>query len=333
MKKKNTNKEVWKDLIGLEQTHQISSLGRLKNKLNNKIKITSSILHGYKVFYIRVDEKRYSKYLHRLLAEHFIENPNNYKCVYHIDKNKLNNDLKNLIWAYSPNTIKNTKIKKNDEIEGEEWKDIIGLEQIYQVSSLGRLKNKLNGQIKIASSILYKYKVFYIRVNKKRYSKYLHRLLAEHFIENPNDYKYVHHIDKNKLNNDLKNLVWTSGHKIIENKEIKQNDKIDEIEGEIWKDIKGFEDKYQISSLGRCKDKTNNKIKTITTRKDGTKRVHFTHNKNHYLKCLHSLLAEHFIENPNNYKYVCHIDGDKLNNKLENLQWVPCSRSNFDYNM
>ena len=43
----------------------------------------------------------------------------------------------------------------------------------------------------------------------------------------------------------------------------------------------------------------------------------------HY--CIHKLLAETFIENPNNYPVVDHLDGNKINNNLDNLEW--CSHS------
>jgi hypothetical protein len=54
-----------------------------------------------------------------------------------------------------------------------------------------------------------------------------------------------------------------------------------------------------------------------------------------YLKKVHRLLAEAYIENPNNYPYINHIDENRQNNTLSNLEWVTpsqnCVHSNCRY--
>ncbi len=95
---------------------------------------------------------------------------------------------------------------------------------------------------------------------------------------------------------------------------------------EIWKDIEGYEGKYQISNLGRIK-----KINKTSL------------NEEHYLKpyvnqrgyCtvklfktvrkeerIHRLVAQAFISNPENKTEVNHIDGNKQNNTTANLEWT-----------
>jgi hypothetical protein len=40
------------------------------------------------------------------------------------------------------------------------------------------------------------------------------------------------------------------------------------------------------------------------------------------MKSIKELVAKYFLDNPHNFKHVIHIDGDKLNNKVENLKWI-----------
>lgn len=89
---------------------------------------------------------------------------------------------------------------------------------------------------------------------------------------------------------------------------------------EIWKDIFGFNGKYQISNFGniRSKDKleykqqTNHKgYKIITLWGDGYRRT----------IGVHRLVALHFIPNPGLLEQVNHIDGNKTNNHVSNLEW------------
>lgn len=104
---------------------------------------------------------------------------------------------------------------------------------------------------------------------------------------------------------------------------------------EIWKDIKGYEGLYQVSNLGRIKslkksylvnDPKQNRT-YIKNNKEIIKKI-FLDNKGYYITTIyrnrfrvHRLVAEAFIPNPNNYPVVNHIDGNKQNNHVDNLEW------------
>lgn len=92
----------------------------------------------------------------------------------------------------------------------ENWKVIKGYDN-YQISDLGKIKNIKTG--KELTPIVHK-KRKYLKINLFNQGKIstfdIHRLVAETFIENPNGLKTVDHIDRNKLNNSVTNLRWTT---------------------------------------------------------------------------------------------------------------------------
>lgn len=87
---------------------------------------------------------------------------------------------------------------------------------------------------------------------------------------------------------------------------------------EIWKDIPGYE-KYQISNLGNFK-KGKQKLKTHKNKRNGYIYI-AVYNGKYKLFRVHKLVAQLFIANPENKPFVNHIDGNKENNKIENLEW------------
>lgn len=83
------NDEEWKLF---DNICYISNHGNIKNINNEKVKIY--ILNGYKAI-----TKNTTRYIHRMVAQMFIPNPENKPCVNHIDGNKLNNCVSNLQWC------------------------------------------------------------------------------------------------------------------------------------------------------------------------------------------------------------------------------------------
>jgi len=106
---------------------------------------------------------------------------------------------------------------------------------------------------------------------------------------------------------------------------------------EIWRDIKGYEGLYQVSNLGRVKSlsrkyKHNMFGKKIIykTSKERLLTININQGYAHVVLCkngkckqklLHRLIAQSFIPNPENKPNINHIDGNGLNNNLDNLEW------------
>lgn len=97
---------------------------------------------------------------------------------------------------------------------------------------------------------------------------------------------------------------------------------------EIWKDIKGYENLYQISNLGQVKSLRNNLILKPGLVGIGYLSVNLCKDGKHNYKKIHRLVAEHFIENIDNLPCINHKDGIKTNNNVENLEWCTSSYNN-----
>ncbi len=106
------------------------------------------------------------------------------------------------------------------------------------------------------------------------------------------------------------------------------------METEIWKDIVGFEGKYEVSNMGRvksvarfrkskggCEALIKEKILTPKLNKSGYSVVHLRNNEINKYPLVHRLVAESFIANCENKNTVNHIDANKTNNCVTNLEW------------
>lgn len=90
---------------------------------------------------------------------------------------------------------------------------------------------------------------------------------------------------------------------------------------EIWKDIPGFEGLYQVSNHGNILSVKRNKCRKIRKDKWGYSIIDLNKDSGQRRFFIHRLVAEAFIPNPGNLAEVNHIDGNKQNNRAENLEW------------
>lgn len=118
--------EIWKDIKGYEGLYQISNLGNVKS-VKRRIKYSNGTIvsypekilkgfistSGYKAVDLYENKKKKKFYIHRLVAEAFVDNPLNKPEVNHINENKLDNRFENLEWCTSSeNKLAGTVIER-----------------------------------------------------------------------------------------------------------------------------------------------------------------------------------------------------------------------------
>lgn len=91
---------------------------------------------------------------------------------------------------------------------------------------------------------------------------------------------------------------------------------------EIWKDIEGYDGFYQVSNLGRVKSVKSKYLRKLNLTHDGYCKINLSSNGETHWFRVHRLVAQAFIPNPENKPEVNHIDEDKTNNNVDNLEWV-----------
>lgn len=223
--------EIWKDVPDYIGFYQASSFGRIRSidrdvpwkRGTGKTKRLKGMIRKIKlrdgrlpIVPLSKGNKKFKWHrVDRIIAQLFVSNPNNFENVIHKDDQPLNNHFENLEWVRVP------KDYGVDSMDGEVWCDILGFEDFYQASTLGRIRSlprysksryecsKTNPS-KIMNPKLGRgeYLHVHLRIPGKSYNKSVHRLVAKAFHPNPENKPWVNHKDGNKLNNAADNLEW-----------------------------------------------------------------------------------------------------------------------------
>lgn len=103
------------------------------------------------------------------------------------------------------------------------------------------------------------------------------------------------------------------------------------MEQEIWKELFGYDYRYQISNLGRVKKITNKKTVILknTIGGAGYYKVQLRKNNKQQVNLVHRLIAINFIPNPENKPEVNHKNGIKTDISIDNLEWNTCSENKY----
>jgi len=230
----------------------------------------------------------------------------------------------------------------------EEWRDVVGYEG-YQVSDRGRIRsvpkpksgrygnvvmtkgrflNTRSGKNKRARVILNK--------DSHEYCESVDVLVARAFIPNDGNKPVVYHRNGDQSDCRVENLVWVD-HETLREMWSDGGDnprELPSIDGEVWRDVVGYEGLYKVSDHGRilCVDTVvkfangygikREQEMGLVTRDDGYLAACLTKNGKRKTFYVHRLVAAAFIPNPDGLPEVDHIDADRANNMLSNLRWV-----------
>lgn len=103
---------------------------------------------------------------------------------------------------------------------------------------------------------------------------------------------------------------------------------------DIWRDIPGHEGRYQASIDGNIRTIIAKPYKILATmpQRNGYRRVFLFHPVEKKVECfVHRLVALAHLENPDEKPFVNHLDSNKTNNKIENLEWATCAENTQHY--
>lgn len=200
---------------------------------------------------------------------------------------------------------------------------IDGEETNYLVTDDGKVFNRKTGRELKGTIKRNDYRTVQLTIKGKPKSLMVHRLVAEAFCENPNGYTIVDHINRDKLDNRAENLRWVTLEENAQNSTPTKREQISDVYDitQEWKQCK-VAPNYGITKTGIVFNLRNNKILKPSPR-NGYMRVHLN-GKNY---SVHKLVYETYIGEIPKGMVIDHIDGNRANNNLSNLQLTTQSKN------
>lgn len=336
---------MFKEIIdnNIKTNYLVSEKGEI---INSKTQKPLKINQGRVQLYINGKGARRS--VAKIVAEAYLPKTSpDQELVIHINGDENDNRVENLRWITQEENARNTwekrrankttgagkkrgSYKKRENIveiaynlkDDEKQIELDGELIPYSIDKEGNVKNLARGNY-LNGSILHTYRYINFRWNGNQKNKAVHQLVAKAFIENPNNYVMVDHIDGNRLNNNVENLRWVSARENANNihadktpNKPQYEDVVfseEEKNDEVWKEF----GEHYISSLGRVKNK---KDKLLSGTKLDCGYIAYSLKGKSYLG--HILVWEAFKGKKNAGMVINHINGNKHDNRLSNLEEV-----------
>lgn len=205
-------------ILNNQQTpYWLDDTGRIRNERTGTW-YKGATNKGYHLVNLYFKGKQYTLYIHRLVAEYFLDNPNTFSIVHHKDGNKLNNCVWNLEWVSESEhnnlhaafcaPVSNHHIKiQDEEIVLEDLRQF--RQSPYYVSSKGEVYN-LSKKIKMRPQPNGKYYRVQCYYNLKGKRFMVHRMVWEAFNGEIPDDMEINHINGNPSDNSIDNLELVS---------------------------------------------------------------------------------------------------------------------------